>query len=105
MIDELMNRMRRILNKPPRTLPQNKFYHGIVVPMVTQRMVELGHSLEDENGFPIPFDRKKTHEFLKRTFNSGKSTTKLSVKEFTLYVETIVQWAADSLDLVITDPT
>ena len=69
-----------------RSLMQNAYYWGVVVMMVNERLIELGHEI----------DRQLTHEFLKNRFlyelfvdeTTGeliripKSTTALTKTEF-----------------------
>lgn len=97
-----------IKKKGKRSLPQNAYYWGVVVPEITHRLRELGN---DVNGEVV-------HEYLKGRFNSNrivvaatgealdipKSTTELNKEEFGSYVDRIIQFCAESLDLVIPPP-
>jgi hypothetical protein len=91
-----------------RSLMQNAYYWGVVVMMVNDRLIELGHEI----------DRQLTHEFLKNRFlyelfvdeTTGeliripKSTTALTKTEFMSYLEDIKRFGAESLDIYIPDP-
>ena len=83
---------------------QNKYYWGGVIPILSE---ELGY----EN-----YEKEELHEILKAKFlkdfkNVGKeridyskSTTLLSTKEFMEYVDKIIRWAAQELNIYIPDP-
>ena len=80
-----------------RSLPQNAYYHGVVVKMVA-----------DYTGMRP----EEAHEGLKWMFlkergeymPTVKSTAKLTTKEFIDYIEQCVIWAAEFLGVVIPDP-
>jgi hypothetical protein len=91
-----------------RSLPQNNYYHGVVVQTVRLGLKEIGYSLSHE----------EAHFFLKQKFNpieipnkDGEaievpgSTTQLNKIEFGEFVERIAQWAAEYLSVVIPAPT
>lgn len=90
-----------------RSIPQNAFYWGVLV-----------HILSDYTGFAPD----EMHELLKAKFIPkrlsvcdgngeikdefvlGGSTRKMNKLEFGEYMESIRQWAAETLDVVIPDP-
>ena len=84
-----------------RSQPANAYYFGIVVKMIAD---EIGDSVES------------VHEILKAEHNSEmkivngmemwlpRSTSRLSTKEFTDYIERCREWAAGFLMLDIPDP-
>lgn len=86
--------------KRSRTLKQNAYYRGVVVPMIAK---ETGDS------------DKRMHEILKRkflkdfTFINGevfyfsRTTTTLTTKQFVEYIDEIKLWALDFLNLNIPD--
>ena len=95
--------------KKTRSLPQNSFYWGVVVPMVRQGLLDVGYRVSIE----------ETHETLKEKFirkeivnedtgevltEISKHTWELSTSEFMDYLAEIQQWAAEYLDIVIPDP-
>ena len=101
-----------------RTTPQNRYYWGVVVYMITQRLNELGYMKSDltERTLIGNLTRDDVHTFLKENFNridiispvngevigqSSASTKESSTKEFANYLEKISQWAAETLDIVI----
>lgn len=87
-----------------RSLPQNKYYHAVVVQMVMMGLREIGYCLSHD----------ETHFFLKQKFNpvnipnkNGEAielpgtTTQLNKTEFSEYIERIAQWAVEYLNVVI----
>lgn len=91
-----------------RSNQQNRYYWGLVVPMIRKGIKELGTDLTHE----------ETHEFLKSRFNKDElvnpgtgemveiplSTTRLTKSEFGEYIENIQRFASEFLGLVIPDP-
>lgn len=91
-----------------RSTQQNRYYFGIVVPMIQKGINDLGHDLSKE----------EIHDFLKAKFNydgianeeTGEymafplSTTRLNKEEFSNYIRKIQLFAADFLGVVIPDP-
>lgn len=90
-----------------RSNPQNKYYWGCLVPMVTYTLNELGNEYTDDD----------THEMLKAKFNAIEvtnkagisdevpgSTTRLTTFEFEAYLDRIRMWAAQFLGIVIPLP-
>lgn len=87
-----------------RSLPQNRYYHGIVVQSVMLGLREIGYSLSHD----------ETHFFLKQKFNPIQvpgnggavielpgTTTQLNKIEFSEYIERIAQWTAEYLSIEI----
>lgn len=87
-----------------RSLPQNRYYHGVVVQMVMMGLREIGYCLSHD----------ETHFFLKQKFNPVQlpgngglvievpgTTTQLNKIEFSEYIERIAQWAVEYLNVVI----
>lgn len=104
--------------KELRTLNQNAYYFGVHVPMIHARLDELGYRKSDllDEAAASKLLKSDVHEFLKQTFNrvdvvnpetseiighTSKSTTKLSTQEFSQFLDVIVQWAAENLDIEI----
>jgi hypothetical protein len=91
-----------------RSSPQNRYYWGLMIPMVQKGIKDLGTDLSKE----------ETHEFLKARFNYSElvnentgevmqvpfSTTRLNKAEFGEYISKIQQFAAEFLNVVIPDP-
>lgn len=87
-----------------RSLPQNRYYHGIVVQSVMLGLREIGYHISHD----------ETHFFLKQKFNPVQvpgnggavielpgTTTQLNKIEFSEYIERIAQWAAEYLSIEI----
>lgn len=106
--------------KTSRSIRQNRYYFGVVVYMIKDRLEELGYRKNDvdSSGVPAKLTLEDVHEFLKSMFNrvdvmgpdadilgtTVKSTKELSTKEMIDYISLIIQWAATELDLSIPDP-
>jgi hypothetical protein len=94
-----------IKKRGKRSLPQNAYYWSTIVPEVRIALREKGARL----------DMEQTHEFLKFHFNKqyihgeggeviseyGGSTTSLNKTEFSEYIERIMIWSAEKLQLAI----
>jgi len=85
--------------KTTRSNRQNKFYWGVVIPLIAE------YAGED--------DKEAIHEALKNKFlkvrdSKGlkivQSTTKLSTTEFEIYLEAVKRWASMECQIVIPDP-
>jgi hypothetical protein len=97
-----------IKKRGKRSLPQNAYYWGVVIHEIRIRLRELGND----------FDQETVHEFLKQRFNSDKvivestgevlevglSTTKMNKEQFGLYLDKVIQWANQSLEIIIPEP-
>ena len=95
--------------KKKRSNPQNKYYWGVVVPVVKQGLRDAG--------YPI-MGIDKVHDYLKLEFlrdllvneDTGevitviKSTTELSTSEFMDFLAQVQQWATEFLNIYIPDP-
>jgi hypothetical protein len=102
------NYMIDITKQNKRSNPQNRYYWGLVIPMMKKAFEDLGHELTAE----------EVHEFLKARFNFTEvineqtaemiqiplSTTRLNKSDFSEYIEKIQRFAAEFLNLVIPDP-
>lgn len=96
--------------KKKRSLSQNAYYHGAIIPAVKQGLIDMGfeaHLLNNE----------AVHELLKGKFlkkdianDEGQfiaitqSTTELSTTDFITYIEEIQKWASEFLNIYIADP-
>lgn len=90
-----------------RSNPQNRYYWGLVVPLIQKGIKDMGTELTKE----------ETHEFLKARFNASDlvnkengeviqipiSTTRLNKEQFSEYIGKIQQFAAEFLQIVIPD--
>lgn len=95
-------------SKNKRSDPQNRYYFGVIVPMVQKGIYDLG----------TEFTKEEVHEFLKARFNTieifneanggfitiPQSTTRLTKEQFGEYIAKIQQFAAEFLSIVIPDP-
>jgi uncharacterized protein YueI len=83
-----------------RSKPQNDFYWAVVVKILSEHFGYTRDEMHDvlKNKFLQKKDLKHPDFILTR------STTALSTKEFILYIDTIVQWAAEEFSIVIPPP-
>jgi len=93
--------------KKKRSTNQNAYYWGVVIPLVRDRLLQLGNE----------FSLQDTHEALKARFNTKEvynehgvvdelvqSTGILSTGEFMEYLDKIQRWSNTFLDLIIPQP-
>jgi hypothetical protein len=97
-----------IKKKGKRSLQSNKYYWGCVLPEILHELKRLGND----------FDADTIHEYLKQKFNSekvvveatgelieiGKKTSELNQEEFGLYLDKVIMWAAQTLEITIPEP-
>lgn len=90
-----------------RSKAQNDYYHAVCVEYVAQRTgythVEA-HELLKALHLPREAAARGYNGRLLGDYVIGGSTAKLNKLEFIAYLERIVQWAAETLDVVIPDP-
>lgn len=100
--------MISVKRKNKRSNPQNRYYWGVIVQEIKLRLIELGNEVDEET----------VHEFLKGKFNPVSaidkdgvviaelpgSTADLNKEEFSAFVELVIRWAAEILDLQIPYP-
>jgi len=93
-----------------RSLNQNNFYWGVVVPLVKEGLKDIGYNEIRTN--------EQAHETLKFLFlkkqipneNTGEiieilgSTAKLTTIEFNLFIEQVAQWCSEFLGFVLPMP-
>lgn len=91
----------------PRSLPQNRFYFGVLIPQVIDALVDNGIN-RDELNVEVVHDLLKM-KFLKKELVSEhgevieivQSTSKLTTEEFSIYIDDIVRWCAETLSYVV----
>jgi len=93
-----------------RSVNQNAYYWGVVVPMVRKGLFEIGfdevqtyddaHELLKKQFVRRQFANKQTGEVVTIT----GSTTGLSIPEFNEYIERVCKWSAEYLGVVIPSP-
>ena len=96
--------------KRKRSTLQNAYFHGVVVPMVSEGMVEAGWREAVDLGWTKQFIKK---EFLTRTAFNEKTgegiefiqdTSALTTSEFMELIADVQRWASDFLNIYIPDP-
>ena len=98
-----------------RSSQQNAYYWACVIPMVVQGFIDMGNDLVLGN----PNDHDLVHDFLKeKLLRNGRqlvdihaqvhetpaSTTRCTTVEFMEYVDKVVQFAAEMLNVTIPPP-
>jgi hypothetical protein len=93
-----------------RSLHQNAYYWGVVVPIVRQGLWDAGYDSVATNNdahevlkffhLKKQFVSKKTGEVVE----FGGSTTELDIPGFNSYIENICRWAAEYLGVSIPSP-
>lgn len=87
---------------------QSRYYWGVLVPEITERLVELGNDVTKE----------LVHEFLKLEFNKkylrdqdgtvigevGDTTTSQNKEQRSEYIERCIRFAAEKLEITISLP-
>ena len=96
--------------KRKRTSPQNRYLHGVVFPMIQERLIELGW--KEAVNIEWVKDLCK-YQFLKKETSNEKTgevitfveaTSALSTSEMMDFIADLQQWSAETLDLYIPDP-
>lgn len=94
--------------KKKRSQYQNAYYWGVVVALIRERFIQLGHDVSIE----------ETHSYLKQEFNYKESvnedtgdirrfpmsSTELTTSQFCDYIARIQKFASEILDLYIPEP-
>ena len=91
-----------------RSLPLNKYWWGVVIPLVQERFEQLGNECSNED----------VHEYLKGRYHYSEwvdektgevlrlplSTTRMTNTEFLTLIEKVKEFASTVLDVYIPDP-
>lgn len=101
-----------IKRKGKRSLPQNRYYFGVVLPEIRRELIRIGQirpdvTTEDLHGaFKMKFnpDNIRDEETGEVLLEVGGSTAALNKDEFSAYVDRIIFWAGESLGLHIPPP-
>lgn len=96
------------IKRKRRSLSQNAYYWGVIIPMIYTGMLDAGWQMDTE----------EVHDYLKKQFNikefineqtgeiikSIGSTTKMTTVDMMDYFAEITQWAAEFLNVKIPEP-
>lgn len=96
--------------KSKRSDAQNRFFHGVCVPIIQQGLIEAGWN--EAKSFEWTKDFIKKHCLIKQATNekTGEvwdyigATSGLTKSEFMDFVSDIQQWAMESLGVYVPDP-
>lgn len=91
-----------------RTSPQNRYFHGIVVPLVFDGLVQAGfNEVKDTEDAKIVlkglFLKKKISNGIE-TFEMIQDTHKLTTEEMAEFIDEVIMWAAVYLSITIPAP-
>ena len=83
-----------------RSLSQNSWFHGCIVPMVAMALKDLGHE---------GIDAKEILKYRFLKVGDGdlayiRHTSELSTKEMAEFTDQCIRWAAEFLKIYIPDP-
>lgn len=102
-VEIIVQRKRRL-----RSIPLNRYYWGVVVKMLRDRLEELGHEVSLEIVHDFLKSRFNYKEFVNEktgeVFALPQTTTQMTNTEFMMYMEKVKVFAASVLDLSIPDP-
>ena len=93
-----------------RSGQQNRYFHGLVIPLIQQRLQELGWKEAISETWVkdlVKLQCLKTetvNESTGEVFETIRNTSGLTTSEFMNLIADIQQWAAEKLDLYIPDP-
>ena len=92
-----------------RSIPQNSYYWGVVVPMVRRGLYDAGYDAVRTNDEAHAVLK---HVFLRKEIVSKEtgdmiemsgSTTALTIPEFNDFLESVCRWASEYLGIIIPD--
>lgn len=93
-----------------RSNPQNAYFHGVVIHLVKNRLLELGFNEARSDEWVKDFIKYNclltecVSETTGEVVKSLGRTSGLSKVQFMELISTIQQWAAEKMDLYIPDP-
>lgn len=93
-----------------RSIPQNSYYWGIIVPMVRKGLYDAGYdevTTNDDAHEVMKHIHLRKRIVSKQTgdvIDISNSSAKLSIPEFNIYIEAICKWASEYLGIVIPSP-
>jgi len=76
-----------------RSSQQNRYYHGVIVPVYRKVFIGLGHTVSN----------KEVHSWIKQRFQI-ESTTKLTTIEWEEFIIKLQAYASNILGVQIPDP-
>lgn len=97
-------------NKSKRSNKQNSYFHGVIIPIVKEHLLDLGWKEARSNEWVknyIKYNcliKEVANEETGETIKTLGETSGLSTGEFMEFIADVQQWCADKLDLYIPDP-
>ncbi len=94
--------------KRSRSLEQNSYYWGVVVPLVREGLLDVGYKVGVEETHELMKDKfalkEHVNENTGEVLESKQSTSTMTTMEFMGYISDIQQWGAEYLSINIPDP-
>jgi hypothetical protein len=91
-----------------RTNQQNRYYFGVLVPLVRQGLIDVGYNVSIEETHDLIKAKFAKRELVNETtgeiLKTVGSTAKMNTIEFANLVDSVVMWAAEFLGVVIPLP-
>lgn len=96
-------------NKRKRSNQQNRYFHGCVIPLVQEKLIDLGFNEAKSNEWTKDFIKYNCliKEFVSEHGEVIKSigkTSELTTSEFMDMIAEVQQWASEKMGLYIPDP-
>ncbi len=85
-------------SKPVRSIPQNKYYWGVVVKYISEH---LGYSTDEVHEILKYKFHFKYYNTKEGSIRVGQSTSSMNKSEFTVYIDSIREWANDTLNVYV----
>jgi len=99
-----------IESQSKRSNPQNRYFHGVVIPIVKMHLIDLGWKEARSNEWVKNYIKynclivESTNEESGEVIKTLGETSALSKSEFCDFIADVQHWAAETLGLIIPDP-
>lgn len=99
-----------IEHKSKRSDPQNRFFHGVIVPIVKAHLLDLGWKEAKSNEWVKNYIKyncliiENSNDDTGETIKTLGETSALTTSEFKDFIADVQQWCAETLGLLIPDP-
>jgi len=94
--------------KRKRSLSQNAYLHGIVIPMAKEGLLDVGYRLSTQETKDLLKSKfaifEKVNEETGEILEYVKGTSDMTTTELMVLIKQIQQWASEFLGIVIPDP-
>lgn len=90
-----------------RSNSQNRYYWGVVIPHINEALRDYGHDLKTDELHCFLKDKfldRKQINIMGDVHDIDPSTSELSTTEFQIYINRVVMWASQILEIVVPSP-